>query len=298
MTSAWPPHLRTRDGLQLATHHWPVACDFRPELAQGRAPMGTCLLVHGLGEHGARYAELAQVLNGQGWSVLGLDHRGHGRSEGPRGRLQRDDDFLHDLALAIDVARASHPGQPLVLIGHSMGGAMVGQLVSASQGSGERPPWAREVDALVLSSPALAIPMRAWQRALLNSVGRLTPDLPVSNGLAAEWICHNPQTVQAYRQDPLVHDRISGRLTRWMLLAGEQVRARAAVWRTPTLIMWGQDDRCVDPAGSQEFARHASAQSVSSRPWPGLAHEIFNEQARAQVFAHLSEWLQAQFVRP
>ena len=91
--------------------------------------------------------------------------------------------------------------------------------------------------------------------------------------------------------DPLVHDRISGRLSHFLLDAGAVVRQRTAAWRTPTLIMWGEDDRCVDPAGSAAFAAAAPQACVSARPWPGLAHEIFNEVEQDQVLQALSDWL-------
>lgn len=285
-----PATVRTRDGLDLHVHHWPLPPDVR-----GR---GVALIVHGLGEHAGRYAHVAAHLNRQGWSVVSYDHRGHGQSPGARGVLKQDDDLLHDLASAIDLVRAGYPGQRLLLVGHSLGGAVAARFVAAQAGQGdavETAVWARPVDALVLSSPALAIPLSAVQKVLLNTVARLTPDLAVGNGLKPEWVCHNPATVAAYIADPLVHDRISGRLSHFLLDAGAVVRQRTTAWRTPTLIMWGEDDRCVDPAGSVAFATAAPAQWVTARPWPGLAHEIFNEVAQDQVLQTLSDWLAGVF---
>ena len=87
-----PATVRTRDGLDLRVHHWPLPPDVR-----GR---GVALIVHGLGEHAGRYAHVAAHLNRQGWSVVSYDHRGHGQSPGARGVLKQDDDLLHDLASA------------------------------------------------------------------------------------------------------------------------------------------------------------------------------------------------------
>lgn len=283
MPNQLPATVRTRDGLDLHLHHWPLTAELR-----GR---GVALIVHGLGEHGARYAHVAAHLNQLGWSVVSYDHRGHGRSPGARGVLQQDDDLLHDLASVIDLVRVGYPGQRLLLIGHSLGGAISARFVAAQQTHPtEAATWARPVDALVLSSPALAIPLTAVQKVLLNTVARLTPNVAVGNGLKPEWVCHNPATVAAYIADPLVHDRISGRLSHFLLDAGAVVRQRTSAWRTPTLIMWGEDDRCVDPAGSAAFAAAAPKSCVTARPWPGLAHEIFNEVQQDQVLQALSEW--------
>ncbi len=283
----FPTRITTRDGLSLFARHWP--------LPAGQAPKGVAVIVHGLGEHIGRYAHVAAHLNAQGWAAVGDDHRGHGQSPGKRGVIQQPDDLLHDLAAVIDAARAAYPGLPLLLLGHSLGGAIAGRFVAAQALPPETAPWARPVDALVLSSPALAIGMSAFQKGLLAIFGSLMPDLPVGNGLKPEWVCHNPATVAAYKADPLVHDRVSGRLTHFILDAGKEVRARASDWVTPTLILWSGQDRCVDPAGSQAFANAAPKALVTAQAFPTLAHEIFNEREQAKVLQTMSDWLNRVF---
>ena len=98
----------TSDGLQLYTRDWPASGPLRGQL----------LIVHGLGEHVERYAHVAAALNAAGWSVHGWDHRGHGRSEGPRGDIPDHDALLRDTAQVIDAVR--RPGQRFVLLGLSL----------------------------------------------------------------------------------------------------------------------------------------------------------------------------------
>ncbi len=282
-----PTSVRTRDGTELVTRHWPLAPD--------QTRLGVALIVHGLGEHCERYDHVARYLNGLGWAVVSFDHRGHGRSPGARGRLKYDDDLLFDLACVIDATRAAYPGDRLVLIGHSMGGAVAGRFVAALAKPHEQCRWSRPVNGLVLSSPALDIPISAFQRTLLATVGRLTPDVAVPNGLKPEWVCNNPATVTDYIADPLVHDRISGRLTRFMLAAGQNVRERAPHWTVPTLIMWGGQDRLVKPQGSAAFAAAAPRTLVNARPFNTLSHEIFNEVERQEVLNVMGDWLQQVF---
>lgn len=283
-TTAFPATVRTRDGLDLVTQHWPLA-------AGATAPKGVAVIVHGLGEHSLRYAHVAAYLNEHGWAALSYDHRGHGRSPGKRGGLAQDDDLLHDLAAVIDATRKAYPGQRLLLVGHSLGGAIAGRFVSALAQPAEGAAWSRPVDALVLTSPALEVPISAIQKGLLATVGKLTPDVPVGNGLKPDWVCNNPATVAAYIADPLVHDRITGRLTSFILAAGETVRARAPQWTVPTLIMWGGMDRCVKPSGSVAFATTAPRTLVSSQPFPQLSHEIFNEREQGEVLRVMGDWL-------
>lgn len=270
--------LHTTDGLTLHTRLWDVD-----------RPRGQVLLVHGLGEHCGRYSALAGALNGHGWRVVGHDHRGHGASEGPRGVIPQAHSLMADLAHVVDVARAACDG-PLVLLGHSLGGLVAARFVAESLQAAPAA-WSRPVDALVLSSPALAVDTNPLQRLLLRVVPHLAPDLTVHNGLDLAWICRDPQVLQAYQRDPLVHDRLSARLGRFIADGGHEVLALAPRWATPTLLMWAGADRCVAPRGSEAFARSAPAGVLTARAWPGLAHEIFNEPERAEVWAALTQWL-------
>ena len=93
--------------------------DWTPAGHDGRCGV---MIVHGLGEHGGRYAEVAHWFTARGWRVRAHDHRGHGRSDGARGRLQRHDDLLDD-ALAVLADLAAQLAEPPLLIGHSLGAA-------------------------------------------------------------------------------------------------------------------------------------------------------------------------------
>jgi len=290
LPTAFPATLRTRDGLKLVTRHWP--------LASGQ-PRGVALIVHGLGEHAGRYPAVAQALQARGLAVVAHDHRGHGRSEGPRGRLHADDDLLQDLALLIDATRAAYPGLPVLLLGHSLGGALAARFAAElARPEAQRAAWSRPLHALMLSSPALALALSPVQKLLMATVARWVPDVAVANGLKPEWVCHNPDTVAAYQADPLVHDRVSGRLSHFMLAAGTLVRSLAGHWPVPTLILWGGEDRCVDPQGSADFlsAAQAGGQAGTAQPVAGqcfarLSHEIFLEREQAQVLGVLSAWV-------
>ena len=111
-------------------------------------PLGTVLLVHGLGEHAGRYGELAANLHQWGFAVRAYDQQGHGQSEGARGDMLRPGSLQADLCRVIDDTR-QHPslqGTPLILLGHSMGGLVVARTLAEGLRAG---------DAAGLSSPAL-----------------------------------------------------------------------------------------------------------------------------------------------
>ncbi len=267
------------DGTSLHLTGWPGP----------RPARGTVLLVHGLGEHAGRYAWLAGQLNAVGLDVAAFDHRGHGRSGGPRGGLPADDALLRDLSQVVDHVRQACPGA-LVMLGHSMGGLIAARFVAESL-SAAPAAWSRPVDALVLSSPALALGLSSVQRFLLKVGMALRPDGAQGNGLKPEWVSRDAAVVKAYLDDPLVHDRITPRLVQFILLGGERVRALAPRWSTPTLLLWAGADRCVVPAGSAEFAAAAPRPILQARCFGALFHEIFNEPEKGDVVSELRRWL-------
>jgi len=269
----------TDDGLTLHLRVWPA----------GDPRRGVVVLVHGLGEHIDRYDHVARRLNGLGFAVVGYDHRGHGRSPGQRGGMPTDGSLCADLGRVLYAARESFPG-PLVLLGHSLGGLIAGRFVA--EGLQSTPAaWWRPVDALVMSSPALDPGTNAVQKLLLAVVAPMLPNLAVNNGLKVDWISRDAGVVKAYAADPLVHDRVTGRLGLFVARQGPAVIAAAPGWKTPTLLMWAGSDRCVAPAGSAAFAAAAPRDVVTVREWPGLFHEIFNEPEQGDVLKVLDDWL-------
>lgn len=276
---ATPGWLPMDDGIALRTHAWPHA---------GAGPSrGTVLIVHGLGEHAARYAHVAAQLNAWGFDVRAYDQYAHGESPGRRGTLTSPDRLLTDLASVIDHLRGeAGAGTPLVLLGHSMGGAVAARFVER----GLRP-----VDALVLSSPALASGMRGWQKALARVLANIAPGITIGNGLPIGRISHDAAEVAAYRNDPLCHDRVGGRMAMFIDGAGPAVIAAAPSWRVPTLLLYAGDDHLVDARGSRRFAEAAPRDIVATHEFARHYHELFNEADRAPVFETLHAWLDAHF---
>ncbi|MBK6360142.1 MAG: alpha/beta hydrolase [Comamonadaceae bacterium] len=267
------------DGSNLAVMDWP--------LPSGAPSRGLVVIVHGLGEHAGRYDHVAERLNSWGFAVRSYDQHGHGESDGKPGALPSDTFLLDNLAELLDTSRRRmDPRLPLVLMGHSLGGLVAARLVSLNL---------RQVDGLVLSSPALDAGMNAFQKLLVSVLPRLAPDLRVGNGLNAQYLSHDAGVVQAYRDDPMVHDRISARLARFIADAGPAVLASAPQWRVPTLLLFAGADHLVNPEGSRAFAAAAPPGVVSAHCFEGLYHEIFNEVDREAVFERLKGWLDARF---
>jgi len=269
----------TSDGQHLAIVDW------MPE--PGTPVRGVVLLVHGLGEHIGRYADLAKMLNAKGFAVRGYDQYGHGESAGVPGCLPSANRLLEDLAEIVDHTRTRMaPDLPLILFGHSLGGLVAARFVSLEL---------RPIQALVLSSPALDAGLSPWQKLLLLLLPRWLPDLRVGNGLDPAYLSHDPQVVADYKADHLVHDRISPRLGRFIADAGAATLAAAPHWHVPTLLLFAGADRLVNPHGSRRFAQSAPRDCLTSVCFSSMYHEIFNESHNRPVLSALKSWLDQRF---
>jgi alpha-beta hydrolase superfamily lysophospholipase len=266
--------LKAADGTVLFVADWPAEHD------TGRG----VVIMHGLGEHCGRYGHVARFFNECGYAVRTYDHRGHGRSGGPRGDTPDDEAILRDAKTVFDDFAARRAAPPL-LLGHSMGG-----LFAARFATGAVSP----IGGLILSSPALAIPLSGAQKFLLRTLGAIAPGLGVPNGLQTRYLSHDPAVEAAYVKDPLVHAKITPRLLRSMLAAIDFCHAHAPRSETPTLMVVAGDDRLVDASGSAAFhARLKPGVAVMHR-YDDYYHEIFNEVGAAKVFDDVRTWLKGR----
>lgn len=254
---------------------------WRPE-----APKAILVVAHGLGEHSGRYGNLVNYLVPRGYAVYALDHRGHGRSGGPRGYIDRFGDFVADVERLAGVARLELPGLPLFVLGHSMGGPI------ALRYAREYP---QGLQGVIASSPLLRakLPVSAGKLFLAGLMSRLQPRYSQHSGLPASALSHDPQVAAAYAADPLVHDLVSARLYTEMMAAGRSVLAWAPEMRVPCLLLVSGADALVDPEASKEFFTNLGCEDKALYVYEGFFHEVFNEIERERPLSDLAAWLDA-----
>ena len=248
----------------IAVREWPNG---RPRLL--------VLLAHGYGEHAGRYDQVAGVLVEHGAAVFAPDHTGHGRSAGERVLVTDFEDVVTDLHRVAALARAAHPGPPLVLVGHSMGG-LIAARYAQRYGAG--------LAALVLSGPVIGDWPLPGRLLALDEI----PDTPVSPSA----LSRDPAVGAAYAADPLVwHGGMKRPTVRAFARTLETVERAGGVDGLPLLWLHGADDRLVPLDGSRPGVLRLAGGPLTERIFPGARHEVFHETDRAEVFTALTSFL-------
>jgi acylglycerol lipase len=253
-------------------------------------PRATIVLAHGASEHSGRYAWTGEEFVKRGYAVYAIDHRGHGRSEGPRAVIDRMSNAVEDLHTLVERAHAKHPDRPLVLLGHSMGGAVALSYTAEHEDA---------LDALVLSGALAALEAApAVQRAAGRVLSIVAPKLGVV-GIDSSAVSRDPQVVTDYDADPLnYHGKLPARTVAELSQAIDGYPDAVARFKLPMLVMHGGADRLTPIAGSQMVVERAASEDKTFVRYDELFHEILNEPERQQVLDDIADWLDARFPAP
>ena len=247
-------------------------------------PTGVVILCHGYAEHARRYDHVAQRFGEAGLITYALDLRGHGRSGGKRVYLKDISGYTTDFHHLVGLATAAHPDLKRVVLGHSMGGAVV-----FTYGVEHPDDYA----AMVLSGPAVYAQdaVSPVKIALANVVGSILPGLPVEN-LPAEAVSRDPEVVAAYRADPMVHQgRLPAGIGKALIGVGTTMPARAAALTAPLLVVHGGQDKLIPVDGSRRLLQCVGSSDANLKVYPELYHEVFNEPERAVVLDDVVSWI-------
>ena len=247
-------------------------------------PSGIVVLTHGYAEHCGRYHEVAHVIVNAGWAALSYDVRGHGKSPGQRGYIDRFATYLGDFAEILAAARQQFGAStPMVLLGHSHGG-----LITLRALADGRPPG---VAAAIVSSPFLALRLKVpgYQRLLARVASRIAPRLSQPNALRVEDLTLDKQKQAERIADKLCFDIATSRWFTEASAAQDYVFARASRIKLPTTWLVGHDDPIADPARSMAVA--AKIVGAAYHDLLGMRHEVFNEIDRGKVFSQLTKAL-------
>jgi len=265
---------KTKDGLNLFAQSWII-----------NAQKGIICMVHGMGEHSSRFEGLAHYLNEQQYSVFAFDLRGHGRSEGQRGHSPDYEFLLDDVEDFLKLVDNVSPYAAKFLFGHSLGANIV-----LNYGLKRQP----NLNGLISSSAYLKLAFQppAFKVWLGKMIKRIYPKFTLDTELDATALSRDPDEVEAYKRDILVHSKISAAMYFGISEAGLWALEKAEDLNLPLFIYHGTADRLTSFEASREFAKKISG-DITLMLWKDAYHELHHEiePEKSQSFDCLKEWL-------
>ncbi len=246
------------------------------------------VIVHGFSDHCGRYDNLVSALIRHHFAVYGYDLRGHGRSPGKSGHIESFDDYRQDTHAFINFVSTKHPGIPLYLFGHSMGG-----LIALDQALY----YPAELSGVISSAAHLGNPpVSTTKLALGHLMSKVWPSLSMNAGLDETALTRDESAVQAYRDDPLVHGRGTARLATELENAVAETQANAYRLKPPLLIYFGTDDRLTNPQDSRRFYNNVRSAEKKLVIYEGGQHESHNDIHSERVCIEVAQWIEAQIL--
>lgn len=269
LQSSW----QDKFGIKLHLQAWEP--DAKPKAVIG--------VLHGMGEHIARYASIAQALVASEFAVVGFDLRGHGRSGGKRGHTPSYETLLDDLDALLERIADRYPRRPVFLYGHSLGGALAINYVMRRS---------CKLSGVIATSPWLVTVVQAppLKVALARMLDPILPTYTERWTFEPRSLARDPEVGDAYERDPLVHDLITARMYLTVTEAGRWALEHAADFPLPLLLMHGTEDRLTSWEASREFARRLG-KKVTWRSWEGWYHELHNEPERRRIVRLMTTWI-------
>lgn len=270
-------HIVNADGHYLFCRYW------EPKTK----PKALVYVVHGYGEHSARYGQLAKYLNEVGFYVFSNDILGHGESEGEGWYYEDTISFVRDTLQHADLMHSKFPDMPIFLFGHSLGGSIA--ILSAHR----RPGFFRGV---VVSagnmsmSPETATPLKMF---LLKNAARFFPRMKLG-GLKAEWLSRDEAEVQRSIDDPLGPPpgiRAKSALSLYNLI--QDVQSILTSIEFPFLVTHGDGDRIASVEGTKQMYELSKSTDKTIQIYPGMYHNLNHEilEDRMRHFNVVRDWI-------
>ena len=249
------------------------------------------VLVHGMGEYSRRYEQtVVPKLLKQSFAVISYDQFGHGLSEGKKGDHPGYECILDGLEQMLNKASSLFQPLPTFLYGHSMGGNVVINYVLRRE---------NKLSGVIATSPFLKLAFKppAWKMAFGKILDLIYPSLTMPNELDPQALSKDQKEVEAYLDDPMIHDKVSTRFSLAFMQTGEWAIDNASSLKTPMLLLHGTKDRITSHLASKEFAEKANGQ-VKFVPIENGYHELHHDIEKNIVLNQICDWIQKQIPKP
>jgi alpha-beta hydrolase superfamily lysophospholipase len=246
-------------------------------------PKATVGIVHGLGSHSGAFSALAIALTEAGYGVYGLDLRGHGRSLGQRGYIQRWVELREDLHCFQRFIQEQVPHQPSFLLGHSLGAIIVLDYALY---------YPETLAGAIAMAPAIGpVGVSPLKLAIGRILSWVWPQFTLDTGIPEKSGTHDPAVLAIYAEDPLRHTKGTARLASEFLQTTQRLRTQLPGLQVPLLLLQGSADVVALPEGSRQLFQQIRLMDKEYREYPGSYHDLQNDTCAQQVAVDIIHWL-------
>nr|XP_058933954.1 monoglyceride lipase isoform X4 [Kogia breviceps] len=212
---------------------------------------------------------------------------GHGQSEGERMVVSDFQVFIRDVLQHVDVVQKDHPGLPIFLLGHSMGGAVT--ILTAAERPGHFSGMVL-ISPLVLANPESATTFKVLAAKVLNLV---LPNVSLGR-IDSSTLSRNKTEVDIYNADPLIC-RAGLKVCFGIQLLNAVARVERALPQLtlPFLLLQGSADRLCDSRGAYLLMESAKSQDKTLKIYEGAYHVLHRElpEVTSSVFREINTWV-------
>jgi alpha-beta hydrolase superfamily lysophospholipase len=251
---------------------------------------GVVTIMHGLGGHCGAFNRVVQSLLSHDYIVYGFDLRGHGRSPGQRGYLNRWSDFREDLHAFQTFIQTQEPTLPRFLLGHSLG-ALLCLDYSLH--------YPAHLSGVIALAPALKQVGVSPIRVVLGQIlSWIYPRFSLNTGIDPNTASRDPAILQTYATDPLRHSRGTARLATEFVATTTWVWQHAAEFQVPLLLMHGEADGVTCATASDQFFQQIPFADKKWVLYPGSYHHLYDDLNAEEVLMDIHHWLEQHVSRP
>ncbi|XP_070319582.1 monoglyceride lipase isoform X4 [Odocoileus virginianus] len=212
---------------------------------------------------------------------------GHGQSEGERMVVSDFHVFVRDVLQHVDAMQKDHPGLPVFLLGHSMGGAI--SILTAAERPGHFSGMVL-ISPLVVANPDSATLFKVFAAKVLNLV---LPNMSLGR-IDSSVLSRNKTEVDIYNADPLVC-RAGLKVCFGVQLLNAVSRVERALPKLtlPFLLLQGSADRLCDSRGAYLLMESAKSQDKTLKIYEGAYHILHKElpEVTSSVFREINTWV-------
>ena len=249
-----------------------------------KAPRAILILIHGLGSYSDIFSNLVAKFVALDYALYGLDLRGHGRSSGQRGYINSWDEFREDLQAFLQLVRSSQNNIPIFAVGHSLGSLIILDYILHQP----------EIfsGAIALAPPLGKVGVSPFKLTLGKILARVCPRFFLNTGIDPSLYSRDEKLIQAYREDPLIHQLATARFTTEFLKTQQEIIKHKDLLKIPLLILHGSGDMVTLPEASRQFIEKVNFSNVQFKEYPQAYHDIQNDPDRELIFKDISDWLE------